>query len=376
MMPGQLSVNDRVLLHLSRFATDTPVEEFPSETTQVGIAEGVGISRTHVPRAVRTLIKEGLVEEFRGRVADRNRRMSVYAVSMEGFRRAEAIWNDLRASRILVSREGVKEEMEGAALEEMFGRRRAFGLISRMKDGVIELKDRHRTAQRDLTDAPPHEEFYGRERELEALEGFMDSDSQAMVILGGRGYGTTALAREFVERQEDVDVLWIAVSERTGAADIESRVIGFARGIQPDVSDVDSALAVPGVAVVFDDYHTASEGVVELLSSFVSHKSEGKLIVTAHEDLPAYNWFYQKRHVDSGTVREIRVKGLDEDSARRLLGNSEIEAEAFRRVYLMSRGQPLVLRLLRDGDREELKRCSVFTAEEIRYLMFLRQKTG
>ena len=375
MMPGQLSVNDRVLLHLSRFASDTPLEEYPPETTQVGIAEGVGISRTHVPRAVRALVKEGLVDEFRGRVANRNRRMSVYAVSMEGFRKAEEIWSGLRKSKIVVSRDGVREEMEGDALEEMFGRRRTFGLISRMKDGVVELKDRHRTARRDLDEAPRMDEFFGREQELEALEAFLDSDSQMMIVLGGRGYGTTGLVREFVERQEDIDVLWITIGEHTTAEALETRIVDFAREIQPDVSDIDSALAIPGTLIVIDDYHLVGEGVVELLSSFVSRRRECKMIVTAREDLPAYNWFYQKKDVDSGTVREIRVKGLDENSARRLLGTPDIEGDAFRRIYLMSRGQPLVLRLLRDGDRDELKRNSVFTAEEIRYLLFLKQKT-
>lgn len=374
-MPGQLSVNDRVLLHLSRFATDTPLEEYPPETTQVGIAEGVGISRTHVPRAVKTLMKEGLVDEFRGRVASRNRRMSVYAVSMEGFRRAEAIWEEVRSSRVTVCREGAVEEMEGVTLEEMFGRRRAFGLLSRMKDGVVELKDKHRTAQRSLEDAPDREEFFGRERELEALEAFLDSDARVMVALGGKGYGTTALIREFVERQEDIDVLWIAIREQMTASDIASRIVEFAQSVQPDVSDIDSALAVPGTLIVFDDYHLVGEGVVELLSSFVNRKSECKVIVTAREDLPAYNWFYQKKSVDSGTVREIRVKGLDEAHAKRLLGRPNIEMDAFRRIYLMSRGQPLVLKLLRDDAGEELKRNSVFTAEEIRYLLFLKQKT-
>lgn len=364
-----------MLLHLSRFATDTPLEEYPSETTQVGIAEGVGISRTHVPRAVRTLMKEGLVEELRGRVTSRNRRMSVYSVSMEGFHRAEAIWDDIRKSKVVVSREGVKEEIEGSALEEAYGRRRAFGLVSRMKDGVIELRDKPRSAQRDLADAPPHGEFFGRERELEALEAFLDSDSQAMVVLGGRGYGTTGLIREFVERQEDIDVLWIAVSERTSAAEIESRIVDFACKLQPEVADLESALAVPGALIVLDDYHSVGEGVVELLSTIVNSRSECKTIVTAREDLPAYNWFYQKRHVEAGTVREIRVRGLDEISARRLLGSPDIATDAFRRVYLMSRGQPLVLQLLRDGDREGLKENSVFTAEEIRYLMFLSHKT-
>ena len=66
--PGQLSVNDRVLLHLSRFATDVPPEEYPPETAQAGIAAAIGISRTHVPRAVKWLMKDCLVSEITGRV--------------------------------------------------------------------------------------------------------------------------------------------------------------------------------------------------------------------------------------------------------------------------------------------------------------------
>src|SRR5512137_260875 len=89
---SQLGVNDRVLLHLSRFATDIPPEEYPPETAQTGIASAVGISRTHVPRAVKGLIKDGLVAELTARVKCHERRMNVYAVTVEGMRRAEDIW--------------------------------------------------------------------------------------------------------------------------------------------------------------------------------------------------------------------------------------------------------------------------------------------
>ena len=376
MMPAQPSVNDRVLLHLSRFATDTPPEEYPSEATQVGIAEGVGISRTHVPRAVRTLMKEGLVDELRGRVANRDRRMSVYSVSAEGFRRAEKIWAEIKSSKVAVLREGRREEMDGETLEGMVGRRKALELVSRMRDGVVEFEGGRRTPVRALEDAPDREEFFGRGREIDLLESFLSSESHFMVVLGGKGWGTTSLVREFVERKDDIDVLWITIDEDIDAAKLEDMIVAFAGRVKPGVEDLGSALALQETLIVLDEYHSVGEGVVEFLSSIVNSRIGSKIIVTAREDLPAYNWFYQKRHVDSRTVTEIRVRGLDEDSARRLLGNPDIETEAFRRVYLMSRGQPLILRLLRDEDREELKRNSVFTAEEIRYLMFLKGKTG
>jgi len=374
-MPGQLSVNDRVLLHLSRFATDTPPEEYPAESTQVGIADGVGISRTHVPRAVKTLMREGMVEEFRGRVAGRDRRMSVYAVTSEGFRKAETIWEEARKSTIVVMQNGKLTEMKGVALEDAVGKRGAFGLLSQMRDGVVELSDRKRARIRDIDGAPPRGEFFGRAEEMSLLDSFLGSNARVMVVLSGQGFGATSLVREFVEAHDALDVLWRNVSGRTDTDDLESAIISFANETGHGVTDLESALSLPDMLLVFDDYHSVGEEVVEFFSEMVASLGETKIIVTAREDTPAYNWFYQKKHVESGIVWELRMRGIDEASAKKLLRNSNIEPEAFRRIYLMSRGQPRLLRLLRDGDIDGLKRTSVFTSEEIMYLMFLKDKT-
>jgi len=376
MMPGQLSVNDRVLLHLSRFATDTPPEEYPAESTQVGIAVGVGISRTHVPRAVKTLMREGLVEEFRGRVAERDRRMSVYAVTSEGFRRAETIWKEARESTIAVIREGRRSEMKGSALEDAVGKRRAIGLLLQMKDGAVELSDRKRPPVRMLERAPAPDDFFGRTGEMESLEKFLESGARVMVVLSGKGLGATSLVREFVESCDTLDVLWQTVGDRADADELGAAIISFANETGHEGSDLESALSLPGMLLVFDDYHSVGEGIVEFFSDVVASLGDGKIIVIAREDIPAYSWFYQKRQVESGVVQELRMRGIDEASAKRLLGNPDIEPDAFRRVYLMSRGQPKLLRLLRDGDIEGLKRASVFTTEEIRYLLFLKDKTA
>ena len=375
-MPGQLSVNERVLLHLSRFATDTPPEEYSPDSTQVGIAEGVGISRTHVPRAVKALIKDGQIEELRGRVANRDRRMSVYAVTPEGFRKAEETWEGVRTSLLSVRKDGGLEEMKGTALEDMVGRRQAMSLVSQMKDGVVELLERRRTPVRDLLRAPPLGTFHGREQELGALDAFLESNASVVVVSGNRGYGTTTLVRKFVQDHEEADVLWIPVREHITPEEIEASIVDFGKRARPTVADLASALSVPEMIVVLDGYHAVSEEVVEFFAALVNGSTEAKLVITSREDNPAYNWFYQKKHVESGAVREIRVRGLDEASTKKLLGNADIEAEAFRRVYLMTRGQPLLLRMLRDDDAEGLKKNSVYTAEEIRYLLFLKGKTG
>lgn len=371
---SQLSVNDRVLLHLSRFAADIQPNEYSAETTQAGIAAAVGISRTHVPRAVDSLTKAGLLEEIRGRVAGHERRMSVYVITPEGLRCAEMIWNRLLDLEFTARTSSGVSSIKGRTLEEMLGKKRAMAIVSQMKNGVIELEERRRPRVRAMEGAPEIKEFFGREKELADLKSFIESKSKVAVVLGNHGYGTTALVRMFVEDVEDKDVLWVPVSSHTTVADIQGRLLGFAKQIAPSAQSVNDALSHKDSILVFDGYHAVREEVVEFFSEMVEKIGDGKVIVTAREEMPAYNWFYRKKQVDQGIVTVLRVRGLDDASAMKLLGNENIERDALRRIMMMTRGQPLALRLLREGEMERLKKETTFSAEEVRYLLFLKDK--
>lgn len=373
--PGQLSVNDRVLLHISRFATDNPPEEYPPDCTQAGIAVAVGISRTHVPRAVKVLIKDGLVTELTARVRNHERRMSVYVVSQEGLRAVEKLWRAAQAQEFSVLKDGAITRMTGRRIEETIGKKRALAAISRMKDGVLVIDERRRSPVRDLEDAPHPERFYGRSEELERMDAFMNSDAQILVVLGNRGYGTTALIRKFVESQDEEDVLWVSLGEDSSAEDIKDRLIAFGRRIDSRVGDVKGVLGLDNALLIFDDYFSVPESVVEFFGWMVENADAAKIIISARQETPAYNWFYQKKHVDSSIVQELRIKGLDATSAKRLLGNERIEEDALRRIMMMTHGQPMVLRMLRDEDQKGLRKNTLFTPEEIRYLLFLKDKT-
>jgi DNA-binding MarR family transcriptional regulator len=371
---GQLSVNDRVLLHLSRFAADVQPEEYPVECTQAGIAFAVGISRTHVPRAVKGLIKDGYVEELTARVKGHERRMNVYAITPEGLRNAEDLWCATLNDVFSVVTEGATIRMIGKDIEFKIGKKKAVAAISQMRDGVVRVDENRRVPVRDLKDAPAQDAFYGREAELAAIDEFMDSDSKVLVILGNRGSGTTALARKFVEGLEDQDTLWISLSGASTVEHIESKLVDFGRNVRKSVEGLKDIMKLENAIFVFDDYFTVSEEVVEFFTALVDSIDEAKIIVTARQETPAYNWFYQKKHTDSGIVRELKIKGLDPDSAMKLLGNEAIEKEALRRIVMMTHSQPMVLRMLGEGDFNGLKKNTPFTAEEIRYLLFLKNK--
>lgn len=373
---GQLSVNERVLLHLSRFASDMPPEEHPQECSQAGIASSVGISRTHVPRAVKSLVRDGLVEELRARVSGHGRRMSVYSITPEGVRRASELWEQLSDVGFTMKSPGKVEDVKVKDVEGIVGRKRAIALVARAQAGVLEMGDGRRMTIRDLDDAPDPVDFLGRKQELDSMSAFMESDSDLMVVLGNRGYGATALARRFVDAFEDYNVLWISLTACAESEGLNDRLLRFAKRFLPESRDPLDALGVADTVIVFDGYHMVPEETVEFFSTVVDRLDEAKVVITAREDTPAYNWFYHKKELESGKVQELRLKGLDARSAKALLGNPEIESDAFRRVYMMTRGSPNTLRMLREKDFDGLKKNTVFTTEEIRYLLFLRDKAA
>lgn len=373
--PGQLSVNDRVLLHLSRFATDIQPEEYPPDCTQVGIAVAVGISRTHVPRAVKGLIKDGLVTESTARVKGHERRMSIYAISSEGLRIAEKLWQDAQSDIFPVMKDGAIVKLNGRDIGEQVGKKRAIALLSQMRDGVVHLDVRRRVPVRNLAEAPMNGAFFGREAELSKMDEFMDSDAKMLVVLGNRGYGTTTLTRKFVDSQDEEDVVWVPLNPDLPAKEIEARLIEFGAKADKGVQSLEDVLRLDNALLIFDDYFSVTEEVVELFGRIVETADAAKIIISARQETPAYNWFYQKRHVEAGIIKELRIKGLEEASAKKLLGNDKIEKDALRRVMLMTHGQPMILKMLRENDLEGLRKNTVFTPEEIRYLLFLKDKT-
>ncbi|HEX9341496.1 MAG TPA: hypothetical protein VF992_10090 [Thermoplasmata archaeon] len=67
---------------------------------------------------------------------------------------------------------------------------------------------------------------------------------------------------------------------------------------------------------------------------------------------------------------ERHLRGLGVDDCRAMLGNPAIDEEALRRVFLLTRGCPLFLRAVREGDEATLRTNSRFTKAEIGLLLY------
>ena len=78
------SVQERIMLHLSKYNGFRDHYLNPESVTQEGIAGAVGIARNHVPRALSGLKRGNLVEEMKGRVKGSTRRKKIYFLSEKG----------------------------------------------------------------------------------------------------------------------------------------------------------------------------------------------------------------------------------------------------------------------------------------------------
>src|SRR5213594_627602 len=172
--------------------------------TQEGIADGTGLRRSHVPRAVKRLLADGSVEVREGRLRGRGRKVRVYALTEAGIRRA----------RDLVA--GLESE------EVHFGDRRisvaalALELRQSPAEIVAGLDDEGRYRPRQVALAVPETNLLEREAELRGLGEWLASAVPAVVVYGSRGMGKTALARAFVGGIRRA-IVWVDVGPEAAA---------------------------------------------------------------------------------------------------------------------------------------------------------------
>ncbi len=88
VMGWDLTVEQRVLLHLVEHPILESKWDAPMTLTQAGISAAVGIQRKHLPRTLRRLIKGGCVDDQMRHVPNKRQRVHVYTLTSNGRQRA------------------------------------------------------------------------------------------------------------------------------------------------------------------------------------------------------------------------------------------------------------------------------------------------
>ena len=365
----QLSVAERVLIHLSRIRVDRESDTAPRGICQEGISEAVGVLRSHVPRAVKDLISDGFLEEGKMHVREGDKRVKTYLITLRGLEKARQIEERMLSQVIPAKVQGtVVQGMTIGQLENAFHRR--IDLLRLSGDGgYLDLDLVATTGVTDFSDSPKAVGFLDREEALEQMKRFLKSRAIILAVYGAKGIGTSCLVKHFIEMLDEWNILWISLTKHTTRAMLEERIAAFARLLKTKPEMFLDSTAGSNTLIVADGYFDVDEAVTEFFSNLSERSTGAKLIVTCRDSTPSYSRFYRKDHIDSGAVQEMTLKGLPEEEAKDLLGNPAVPDEAFRRIYVMSRGSPMILTMLRDRDEDGLRRNTTFTNEEIRFLL-------
>ena len=355
----ELTAAERVLLHLHGFWN---VREPGREGTQAGIAEGARILRSHVPRALKALEREGFVDSKDARLLGRTRKVRVYALTESGVRRAREILGQVDATRV---------EIEGRSTT-LGDARRDLGLAPLPALAAVDARGRMEPRVSDL-ERPT---LLQREADLAFLRQWLAGAAPIAVVYGSRGMGKTALGWTFAESVPRA--VWMEIGSD---ANLEAFADALAQstGVRAEDPDQPGSVAAALAHVfdgerrllVVDGYADVADAVVDAIAGFLrGPHGRGKLLVLAQESTPAYCRFYARADVDGGRVAERHLRGLDLEGCRAMLGRPTIDPEALRRVYLLTKGCPLYLRAIREGDEETLRAKSRFTKAEIRLLIY------
>ncbi len=375
MIGEGLTVKEKILLHLRDSRSSR--EHLSRASTQEGIAEGVDMRRSHVPRAVKGLVHEGNVEETSTRLPGRTRKVKTYALTDSGMRIGREISDELGKDTIIIR--GVEETQ--MTIKE-----------ARMAFDLTTLEIVRNLSPENVLEIPEEEEaeemeFLDRKSELSEMKNWLNGDVNILVIYSPEGFGKTQLAKRFARGLRKYDVFWKELSDDDSTFEIFKDISEFlARRRRKKASELfeegdigslisclPEEMASIRAVYVFDNYFHVGEDIVDLLSHLTKEAKslkDSKILVLAREATPSYCRFHTKADLEKDLAREMHLKGLDEKTSKLLLENELIDEEAFHRIYLLTKGCPLYLKLIRDGDSEELKRRSRFTNPEIKLLIF------
>ncbi|MFQ5552962.1 MAG: AAA family ATPase, partial [Thermoplasmata archaeon] len=366
-----LTVAQRVLLHLSLFSKHREEFDVPRRVTQQGIAQSLGLSRSHIALELKKLLEEGSLETRLAHVRNAKSRRKVYFNTFQGERIAATL-RERAHSQVArwIDPEGASGSGPGAELIRLARReeRPLSGVYLAILHGdVVDL----RTEEAEPV-LPIQPRFVGRSKERTVLKAWLDEGPPLMLITGLPGIGKTALARALLTEAEAV---WVKVLPFDSAASLVAslatalshvgrpRLRSYLRGNPLDFTEVGLLLATEasGLLLVFDDV-TAAQEASRVLRLLLDAPAPGsKLLLTARET-PT---FLGTKDRLEGRLAEIRLAGLSREESRELLralGRDDGAA----RAYELTMGHPLLLRLVATGDLPEtLADTEAFLLEEV-----------
>jgi hypothetical protein len=331
-------MRERVILHLLGYHKYLQDSDAPAALTQEGIADAVDVGRNNVSKVANSLVEEGVAEVYTKHVKGFPSVKKVYFLTQKGYLGALELKADLERTKIIII------DFDGKAHEEEIGKLSLFlpkrygflELASGVSRGRFDCASFHEGKVKeerrfvDYTNRKPTiRNFYGRQKELDKLASFLDTDyAKVMVVHGIPGIGKTTLIAKFVQDiREHRNVYWYRVHEWVTLKILLTPIAEFlsqlgrkgleryvSRTESPSVGEVCSLLEIdlkdlPTVFII-DDVQKADPSIQEFLTALMGVLETLNLvsIICTSREIPS---FYTRSAVFKGQVWELTLEGLD-----------------------------------------------------------------
>jgi len=366
-----LTVQDKILIHLLRFRKAADEYVAPAEVSQYHIARALGIGRGNIPYAVRRLKEKGLVEEKLAHVEGEARRMKVYFPTSQGIAMGKQLVERTRRETVKVADGDVTRESTLGALASETGislitLHRAFSNSETVTKADLKLLGSQEAGLiRMLPPLPPIRWYYGREDiEQEIMARIREEGTSAIVAYGIAGIGKTTLARHMVENGlAERNVWWWKLHEWDTPRTILLSLSEFLKtagkpkthgyvSTQPLLDVNESIRILAGditslrPVIIFDDYHTASMETVQLFKALLecSRTASLTLLFLGRER----KVFYDRRDVlIHRRVSEFEISSLTRKNTLKFLDGLKVPPEKRETMADVTKGHPLSIELIK-----------------------------
>jgi len=396
-----IKVEEKILLHLLCH-DPSRIDEFnaPMELAQEGIADAIGINRTHIPRSMKRLMEMGLIQEVSRHVHGARRKRKVYYLNSKGATAAKEISYRVLNSIVLVKENNTLVERtlgeirdnfpDGMGLLDLIGSLIPVGVFDpasfmENSEGGSKKGEEYCMYPEEI---PKAKRFCGRKKELFRIrEQLVIDDIQMIVITGIAGIGKTSVAMQIVEEiKGEMHIFHHRFREFDTLRKIGMEFAFFlAKAGYPELPqyldstvslDIDSALKITlntlkdfKALFVLDDYQKCSPRI----SAFVYEALKKirpltniKFMIIGRERPSAYD---RTEAVVGNNIFELKLKGLSKEDSRLMLGLGPDDEELLTDIYRITEGHPLSIELIGSGDREKatkgMKDVSRYIHEEI-----------
>ena len=387
-----LTVRERVILHLLAQHKYCQDADAPKAVTQEGIASIIDVGRNNVAKIMMVMFAEEIVDTQSKHVKGLPSVRLVYFLSPKGFEEGKKLKSSIESTMVELIDLNGKDHVDemgrlGVYLPNRYSLLELAMGVSRGKFDCASFHEGKVKEERRFVDysdkKPAIRTFFGRDQEMEKLQGLLTSQSiKAVMIYGVPGIGKTTLLAKFTQDIRDrINVFWFKVHEwvdykgvlkplseflsQIGKKNLEYYLTQTDKPLLGDVCHIiETDIRGTNSLMIFDDIHKADKGVKELMGAILNSIEgiPGTWMIGSAREMQS---FYDRGAVYRGFVVEMQLDGLDRESSFKMMRTRSLPEIDLDSLFNITNGHPLFLELIEDPKLALGKNIRMFIEQEV-----------